>query len=88
MLGYSHESFWEQTARTVQLTFDAGAERLGREHNDRAWMAWHVAALQRSKKFPQLSKLLVQRRKQDNWRKQVEGLKNWVIATGGKVIVK
>lgn len=29
-----------------------------REHHGRAWLAWHVAALPRQKKFPTLESLL------------------------------
>lgn len=32
--------------------------RLRREHEGRAWLAWHVAALPKMKKFPKLSDLL------------------------------
>lgn len=30
---------------------------LQREHNDQAWLAWHIAALSRVKKIPKLSSL-------------------------------
>ena len=34
-----------------------------REHHGRAWLAWHVAALPRLKKFPTLESLLGLKRK-------------------------
>ena len=43
----------------------AGEEaRLQREHNDRAWLAWHVARLSmvNPKKFPKIEKLMVRGR--------------------------
>lgn len=41
---------------------------LRREHNDRAWLAWHVAALGRVKKMPKLDRLL--RRERATGRRQ------------------
>jgi hypothetical protein len=31
--------------------------RLMREHNDRVWLAWHIAALPMAKNFPSIDKL-------------------------------
>ena len=36
---------------------DGSAQRLTREHNDRAWAAWHTAGLGRIKRFPKLKEL-------------------------------
>lgn len=88
MLGYDPESFWDQTPRTLSLAFEAGNENRRMAHNDRAWLAWHVAGLQRVKRFPPLSNLQVARKPQTHLDEQLEGLKNWVQATGGKVIYK
>jgi len=38
--------------------FKAEARRQTREHNERAWAVWHIAALQRTKKLPKLDKLM------------------------------
>jgi hypothetical protein len=59
-----------------------------REHNERAWAAWHVAALSRAKKIPKLETLLIKdgpakaaRSTQDMgavldmWRAVTEGMK-------------
>lgn len=35
------------------------------EHNEFAWVAWHVAALQRVKKLPKLEKFLSKRKKRE-----------------------
>jgi len=44
------------------LMFDAVRERREREHNERAWLAWHIAALQRQKKLKPLKDLLIKPR--------------------------
>jgi len=93
MLGYDHESFWDQTPRTLSLTFDAGHENRINEHNQRAWLAWHVAGLQRAKRMPPLNSLIVRktallamRDRHIAMEEQIAGLVRWVQATGGKII--
>ncbi|WP_152033398.1 hypothetical protein [Bradyrhizobium sp. DOA9] len=56
-LGYTHESFWDQTPRTLALTFEAARIRQRREHNERMVLAWHTAFLPRQKR-PNFKKLL------------------------------
>lgn len=46
--------FWRLTLREIAVILKGFSVRLEREHNDRAWLAWHVAALPRAKKFPAL----------------------------------
>lgn len=60
-----------------------------REHNDRAWMTWHIAALQRVKRIPPLRKLQVRPRR--SLRKQspaehLAAVKAWVATNNIKVI--
>lgn len=59
-LGLSEDAFWRSTPRQIVRTFRAHSLRQQRDHNDRAWLAWHVAFLTRvePKKFPKLEKLL------------------------------
>ena len=57
-LGLSEDDFWRKTARQVKRQFKAKSAQLRREHNERMSLAWHVAALPRYKKFPDLKKLL------------------------------
>lgn len=51
------------TPRVMQLVFQGASERFEREQQGRAWMAWHVAALPRVKKFPTLESLMGIKRK-------------------------
>lgn len=39
------------------MTIDGKAAQFQREHNERAWLGWHIAALSRAKKLPDLRKL-------------------------------
>lgn len=50
--------FWRLTLREIGVILDAAANRLKREHNERAWLAWHIEALARQKKLPKLKTLL------------------------------
>lgn len=87
MCGYDHESFWDQTPRTLSLTAKAYNERMTDEHNERAWLAWHIAGLGRTKRMPPLRSMLAQNpTNKPKWEDQLEGLKRWVHATGGKII--
>jgi hypothetical protein len=58
-----------------------------REHNDRAWLAWHIAALQRTRRMPKLDELTHRRR----MKRRQSSAEFWdimrahVIAAGGKV---
>ena len=69
----------------------ARAKALEREHNERAWLAWHIAALTRAKKLPKLETLMHRRRgvatKQTP--EQMLGIVKMLNAAfGGKVIDK
>jgi len=44
------------------LMFEAARERITNEHNNRAWLAWNIVALDRSKRLPNLDKLMIRRR--------------------------
>ncbi len=48
------------------------------EHNARAWLAWHVAALQRQKKLPPLQNLLTRERpRRQTWQEQLKIVELW-----------
>lgn len=55
-----------------------------REHNERAWLAWHIAALQRSKKLPKLKTLFskaTSRTRRMTWQQQMAVMDQWVAHT-------
>lgn len=54
------------------------AGRLRREHNDRAWLAWHIEALHRAKKLPKLDKLLAKKpTRRQTWEEQLAIMQDW-----------
>jgi len=63
----------------LRLLTEATAKRLEREHNALAWHTWHIAALQRQKKMPELKKLLSGRTDQSrqSWRQQLDIMSKW-----------
>lgn len=49
--------FWDLTPRETFQAIEAAAWRMEQAQRGRAWLAWHVAALVRSKKLPPLARL-------------------------------
>jgi len=52
------EEFWALTPRETARAFEAARWRQEREQQQQAWLAWHVAALMRSKRLPALQRLM------------------------------
>lgn len=57
--GLDPAQFWRATFREVAACIEERGEADRLEHNDRAWMAWHIAALSRMKKLPKLKDLFL-----------------------------
>jgi hypothetical protein len=64
----------------------ATRQRLINEHNERAWHAWHVAALPMQKRLPRLDTLLITRRSNatQSWRDQMMICRAIAAAHGSK----
>lgn len=56
-----------------------------REHNARAWLAYHVAGLSRVQKMPKLEKLQMaapsNRRRRQSWQEQMAIMSQWIAVT-------
>lgn len=54
------DAFWRKTPREIVLIIEGRGEALNRQHNDAAWLAWHIVRLGHvdPKKFPKLETLL------------------------------
>jgi hypothetical protein len=70
--GQDPSHFWRLTLREIGVILDGAAGRLRREHNDRAWLAWHVEALSRQKKLPKLKDLTFDAPRKPKRRQTVE----------------
>lgn len=46
------------TFRETDAVISGSAARFNREHDDRAWLAWHIEALHRTKRLPKLKTLM------------------------------
>lgn len=49
---------WDISFREYRAIMKGAANRLKREHNANAWLAWHIEALARQKKLPKLQSML------------------------------
>lgn len=82
--GLDPAHYWGLTYRETQAIIDGAAARLRREQDDRAWLAWHVEALHRTKKLPKLKDML---RGKSSRRKTPEEMiaiaHRWTAALGG-----
>lgn len=70
--------------------FEGARRRAEREHNDRAWLAWHTAAFSRVARLKpaDLKKVQVRRaarREPQTWQQQLDIAKMWTAAFGGSI---
>lgn len=87
-MGQDPEAFWRLTLREIDLIMRGCTNRAKREHNDRAWHAWHTAFLtayapQKSREFVKLKKLQAkdaasQQEQVPDWRAQLAKVQAWV----------
>jgi Uri superfamily endonuclease len=68
------------------LIFEGAVKRLEREHNERAWLAWHIAYLPRTKKPVKLKDLLTGKRekRQQTVEEQVSIAMRWTAALSSR----
>lgn len=64
--GLDPSHFWTLTYREISAILDGAAKRLRREHDERTWLAWHIAALQRAKKLPKLETMMSRKSSRKN----------------------
>jgi len=56
--GSTVAAFWEMTPRETYALIQAEGWRREQAQRGRAWLAWHIGALQRTKRFPSLQRLM------------------------------
>jgi hypothetical protein len=84
-LGLAPDLYWRSTPRMLAALTAAAQCRLDARHNELAWLAWNAAALQRAKRLPPLSGLLIKRRRAQTWRDQMDIARILTLANGGTV---
>lgn len=57
-MGLDPARFWALTMREVDREMNAAVKRREREGDERMYLAWHIVALDRTKKLPKLESLL------------------------------
>ena len=83
-MGCERSEFWSLTPREIGQAFEARTRKLTTEHNERAWLAWHIAGLSRAKRLPNLQKMMIkskQPRRIQPWQEQMQIMDMWVHAT-------
>jgi hypothetical protein len=81
MIGFDPESFWDQTIRTLSIAMHGKLRAARRDYNYRAWLAWHIVALQRTKKLPKLKSLYAREKpRPQSWQEQSMIMQSWAAA--------
>lgn len=57
--GLDPDAFWTKTPYEIAIIFEGRNEALSREHNEFAWLAWHIAELPRHARLPKLKDLQI-----------------------------
>ncbi len=84
-MGFDPAALWDLTAREVHAVMAGARQRVEREHNERAWLAWTTATLSRQKRMTPLRQLQVKssgrgktgRRKRQDWQTHEQLLADW-----------
>jgi hypothetical protein len=66
--------------------------RLDREHNERAWIVWHVDALRRAKRLPRIERLLAKSKRRgratQTWQEQHQIMAAWAARVDRAISVR
>jgi hypothetical protein len=83
--GLDPDGFWRITPREMVARLEGARRRLAVEQDGRSWLAWHVAALSRQPKLPDLGSMFEHQKKQapQTAEQQEIGLDQLFLAWGG-----
>ena len=86
-LGFDAQRFWQITPKEFDREMRGARKRLEREADERMSLAWHIVALDRTKKLPKLETLLISgkspRGKAQTPEEHVVAIKTIFLAFGG-----
>lgn len=62
-MGLDSSQFWDLTLREIDARMTGAAARIRREHDGRAWLAWHIGQLtavaaNAPRKYPKLAEMM------------------------------
>lgn len=86
-LGLDPERFWHLCPRELSREFKGAIAKHSRQRVENAWIVWHIAALQRLKTLPSISKLAEIKRapsKKQSPEVLLAGMKAIFLAFGGR----
>lgn len=86
-MGFDPACFWTLTPRELAVHMEGAGARLRHEHNARAWLAWHIEALSRTKRLPKLKDLTIQpkaNKRPQSWEEQLRIANLWHRAINNK----
>ncbi len=81
--GGEPDRFWRLTPRETRREIAAHITRHKREHVERAWTAWHIAALPRLKRFPDFRQFVRppdEAPRAQSWQEQLNMAVRWAAA--------
>lgn len=85
--GFEPGRFWQITPKEVDREMLGARKRLEREADERMSLAWHIVALDRTKKLPKLETLLISHRRPAGRRQTPDehlvAMKSIFLAFGG-----
>lgn len=69
----------------AMVILEGAYDRRRHEHDERAWLAWHVEALSRQKKMPALENFISakMKRRSQTVAEQIAIAQRWTAAVGG-----
>jgi len=86
--GFDPARFWQITLKEADRELSGAMKRRERESDERIWLAWHIVALDRTQKLPQLQDLLARpttgtSRRQQTGPEMLAAMKGMFLAFGG-----
>lgn len=84
-LGFAPNDFWTLTFSELRVVFDGALRQARRDHDARAWLAWHMAALSRTNRMPRLSELTTQKeRPAQDWQANLAAWESYIASREAK----
>lgn len=80
-IGLDADRFWGLTPKQAGSEIRAAVALQKLRHDEMAWLAWNMAALQRIEKFPSLKEFLGHKPRKRSWQEISAELSAWAAST-------